>query len=267
MYQPITRAAGAEEAQPQGGSNSFDLPVSHQKPDIRNDKASTAKESKQLSVRSQNHGRRKPISLGRLSSALTQGVDPMPPLSSSLNDVLTSKFAARTMGIIQRKASPITRAPIISISMPETKGTRAKMENPVCGAPTSRCTRPDHIASNSFEMMEEGPVMARNFLPPMQEGMACSQKPVSVQTSPKPRTCKAIQHPALATFPAMLESPNFQTSKTSTGQPLLSPVKRRSKSDSSILMHMCVAINVILFSALSGIVFAYFLNMNQAKKS
>lgn len=146
------------------------------------------------------------------------------------------------------------------------------MENPMYGAPTSRFTRPIYEASDSLELMEGDPRLAENFILPMKESLVYLQKPVSVQTSPKPLSCKAIQHPALAKdlkidFPATLESSNFQVSKTSTGRPLLSPVKRKSKSDSSILMHMCVAINVILFSALSGIVFAYFLNMNQAKKS
>lgn len=275
IYESITRAFGAEEAQPQDSSNLIDPPDIHKKSDLRSDKALGGKESKQPSARQQlsrSHGRSKPISLGRLSSALAENADLMPPVSSSLKEVTMPKFAPRSIGIIQHEAPPMTRAPITSISMPETKGTRATMENPMCGTPSSRFTRPDYIASNSSELMEEGPRLVRSVLPPVKESMAYLQKPASVQTSPKPRSCKAIQHPALAsdlkiTYPAALESSNFQSSETSTGRPLLSPVKRKSKSDSSILMHMCVAINVILFSALSGIVFAYFLNMNQAKRS
>ncbi|CAN8026739.1 unnamed protein product [Ixodes persulcatus] len=59
----------------------------------------------------------------------------------------------------------------------------------------------------------------------------------------------------------------FPPRSSSMFKPSSSTAKRSRKTEDSLIMHLCVALNVILFSALTGIVFAYFLKFASASKS
>ncbi|CAN8002861.1 unnamed protein product [Ixodes pacificus] len=56
----------------------------------------------------------------------------------------------------------------------------------------------------------------------------------------------------------------FPPRSSSMFKPSSSTGKRSGKTEGSLMMHLCVALNVILFSALTGIVFAYFLKFASA---
>lgn len=224
---------------------------------------------------SKNNEQSNRLSMGRFPSTVIPAFHSLPPESSSHREVVIPKYVPRSIAFIQHDAAAsMTKVPVTSLSVPVAKGAQTAKDRAMDVAPASRPMRGNYDHSHSSSVGRDSLILYMNKFPAaMKEDRRHMQKALSAQTTSKKklRSSKAIQHPDLMggmrlPYVETLESSNFQSSETSTGRPLISPTKQKSKSDGSMLMHLCVAINVILFSALSGIVFAYFLHVRAIKK-
>ncbi|XP_065288689.1 histone H3.v1-like [Dermacentor albipictus] len=220
---------------------------------------------------SQNTEKTKHVSVGGFQSGVNQTSHLPPRRSSSQEDAIVPKFTPHSAAFIRHEAAAVARVPVTSVSVPVAKGVRAAKEHSTDLSSVSRLTRPISAAP----MRNSLAYQADKFPPSIRESRRHLQSASSAQTSSKKklRSTKVIQYPdqtgcmKLAFPGGELDFSNFQSSEASTGRPLIPPSKDKTKTDSSMLMHLCVAINVILFSALSGIVFAYFLHMGTIRKA
>ncbi|CAN7938123.1 unnamed protein product [Ixodes hexagonus] len=85
-------------------------------------------------------------------------------------------------------------------------------------------------------------------------GCNTGQEPPKYASLPRGRTSKDP-----VTVVSSRSTPKFKPASSNIG-------KRPRRTEGSLLMHLCVAVNVILFSALSGIVFAYFLHFGSKNR-
>lgn len=219
----------------------------------------------------QNMESNRRMSSGHLQSSIKQ--TPYLPSRPSLSqeEAVVPKLTPHSVALIQHGAAPLVRVPVTSLSVPVAKGAQAPKEYSADFLSVSRLTRPTAAAPTSQSL-----VRCMDSLPqPIRENRGHLKEASSAQTSPKKksRSSKAIQHPDLMEYVKLPtpegahDSSNFQSSEGSSGRPHTQPSKgRAAKADGSMLMHLCIAINVILFSALSGIVFAYFLHMGTIRK-
>lgn len=219
---------------------------------------------------SQNMENNNRVSSGRFQSVIKQTSYLPSRHSLSQEEAVTPKLNPHSDALIRHGVAPVVRVPVTSVSVPVAKGARATKEFSTDVSSVSRLTRPTAAAPMSASFVHSVDTYAQ----PIRESRRHLQKPTSTQTSPKrkSRSSKAIQHPDQTEYIKLplpegaLDSSNFQSSEGSSGRPRMNPSKDRAKTDGSMLMHLCVAINVILFSALSGIVFAYFLHMGTIRK-
>lgn len=220
---------------------------------------------------SQNIENAKRVSVGHFQSGINQTSHLLPRRLSSQEEAIIPKFTPHSAAFIRHEAASVTRVPATSVSVPVAKGVRAAKEHSTDVSSVSRLTR----QFSAVPMRNSLVYHVDKFPAPIRESRRHLQNTSSAQTSSKKksRSTKAIQYPdqtgcmKLAFPEGELDSSNFQLSEASTGRPLIPPSKEKTKTDSSMLMHLCVAINVILFSALSGIVFAYFLHMGTIRKA
>lgn len=232
-----------------------------------------SQESRQPSViqrLSQNIENNKRVSAGHFQQGIEQTSHLPSRHSLSQEEAVVPKLTLHSAALICPEVKSAVRVPVMSVSVPIAKGARAARENSMDISSVSRLTR----QISGAPVRESLVYSMETFSQPIRESRRHLQKASSAQTSPrkKSRSSKAIQYPDQAggiklPFPeGELDSSNFQSSDRSTGRPRIQSSKDRAKTDGSMLMHLCVAINVILFSALSGIVFAYFLHMGTIKR-
>ncbi|KAH7969529.1 hypothetical protein HPB52_019305 [Rhipicephalus sanguineus] len=206
---------------------------------------------------SQNMENNNRVSSGRFQSVIKQTSYLPSRHSLSHEEAVTPKLNPHSDALIRHGVAQVVRVPVTSVSVPVAKGARATKEYSMDVSSVSRLTRPTAAAPMSASFVHSVDTYAQ----PIRESRRHLQKPTSTQTSTKrkSRSSKAIQHPDQTEYIKLplpegaLDSSNFQSSEGSSGRPRMNPSKDRAKTDGSMLMHLCVAINLLSRSTAIGL--------------